>query len=286
MSNESYQQDILEAADQLFKTGDYAAFQEDMVSIVDYWLSEGYMEGADEVLPPEPEQPPIIQTIQELTPEQEKKLPESAKIALLALLTLNIGYISSFGVFVLNKRNSYDTTVLALNDAVNYLKMNNIPLAIYTLQRAESSAAGIGTNIVGAVSKLITSVQNGGIDISLGVKKATEGIQQTITRNITSKASVWSNGYLNSKNMGMLLSAPDDTHMKWNLGEREHCSSCLKLDGKVKTADYWREAGIGPQAGPSGALPNPYLQCKGYNCGCFFTATDDNLSPGDLPSLP
>ena len=60
-----------------------------------------------------------------------------------------------------------------------------------------------------------------------------------------------------------------------------NCSSCLKLHGKVKRMSYWVEKGILPQ------VPGcDYLKCRGYQCGCVLTLTDEPQSKGPLPHLP
>jgi len=73
-----------------------------------------------------------------------------------------------------------------------------------------------------------------------------------------------------------------DKKFQWNLGPTEnHCSSCSKLDGKVKRMSYWADNGILPrQAGVD------YLECGGYRCQCTLDETDAPLTRGKLPSLP
>jgi hypothetical protein len=72
-----------------------------------------------------------------------------------------------------------------------------------------------------------------------------------------------------------------DQKLKWELGEAEHCRSCLKLANKVKRASFWYSRGILPrQAGAT------YLECRGYKCDCRFTETDEPVSRGPLPRLP
>lgn len=69
--------------------------------------------------------------------------------------------------------------------------------------------------------------------------------------------------------------------LKWVVGPTEHCSSCLKLDGKVKRASFWDDSGILPRI--HGA---PYLKCRGFRCQCQLVVTDEPLSRGPLPGLP
>jgi len=73
-----------------------------------------------------------------------------------------------------------------------------------------------------------------------------------------------------------------DLKMEWIVDHgKESCSSCLRLEHKVKRGSYWTEHGILP--GVPGA---PYLICRGYNCGCTLQPTDKPMSRGPLPRLP
>ena len=95
------------------------------------------------------------------------------------------------------------------------------------------------------------------------------------------RAQTWVNLYAATVSRARTV-AKTNPKLAWNLGATEvHCSSCLKLAGKVKRANYWREKGILPrQPGV------PYLECRGYNCDCTLAPTDESLSKGRLPSLP
>jgi hypothetical protein len=98
---------------------------------------------------------------------------------------------------------------------------------------------------------------------------------------LMSRAELWVNRYLDVMNRAKLL-ACGNQKLKWVLGPtKKHCSSCSKLAGKVKRANYWRDRGIQPQN-----PPNPFLECDGWNCLCQLVPTDEPLSRGPLPSLP
>lgn len=64
-----------------------------------------------------------------------------------------------------------------------------------------------------------------------------------------------------------------------------NCGSCSKLAGKVKRASQWRAAGLGPQSGPMHVLPNPALECGGYECKCSLMPTTEPMSKGRLPAV-
>jgi len=79
--------------------------------------------------------------------------------------------------------------------------------------------------------------------------------------------------------------ASGNKKMRWTLHghhvTKKPCSSCLRLNGKVKRANFWHEKGILPRV--AGCW---WLICKGYRCGCDLIETNEPLSKGPLPSLP
>jgi len=73
-----------------------------------------------------------------------------------------------------------------------------------------------------------------------------------------------------------------DKKLEWVQGPTsDKCSSCTRLNGKVKRASYWRDKGILPRT--HGA---EYLECRGFRCLCELVETDKPLSRGPLPKLP
>jgi len=98
---------------------------------------------------------------------------------------------------------------------------------------------------------------------------------------VAARVETWAIRYRDVLNLARLLTCADKK-LKWVLGmTTEHCSSCLKLAGKVKRASYWHENGIRPQN-----PPNPLLECGGYGCLCELLPTDEPMSRGPLPGLP
>lgn len=95
---------------------------------------------------------------------------------------------------------------------------------------------------------------------------------------VYTRAELWVNRYNEVRNTAMTMACADKK-LVWRLGmTREHCGSCLKLNGKVKRASQWASANIRPQ--------HPNLECKGFNCLCGFEHTEAPLSRGPLPRLP
>lgn len=104
--------------------------------------------------------------------------------------------------------------------------------------------------------------------------KANGGLLKTVNDRL----ELWVHRYEAVRIEGKLL-AGEDQKFEWQIGAtKESCSSCLKLQGKVKRASYWRDSGIRPQ--------HRDLECKGYNCDCRLVLTDKPQSKGRLPSIP
>lgn len=96
-----------------------------------------------------------------------------------------------------------------------------------------------------------------------------------------SKAKLWSARARDAKNQALVM-AQNDPKLVWRLGRTEkHCSTCFKLDGKVKRASYWQKVGVRPQN-----PPNSLLECGGWHCDCSLESSEEPLSKGTLGSLP
>ena len=98
------------------------------------------------------------------------------------------------------------------------------------------------------------------------------------------RAELWVKRYNDLRNRAKEM-ACGDQKLKWKMHpEKEHCKSCLKLNGKVKRASVWRNNDVRPQHPTK-------LECMvgagGPSvCGCEFVVTDEPCSRGPLPNLP
>lgn len=98
---------------------------------------------------------------------------------------------------------------------------------------------------------------------------------------IVSKVELWAMRAREARNKALLM-AKSDPKLIWALGRTEkHCSTCAKLNGKVKRASYWRKVGVQPQS-----PPNPYLECQGWRCDCTLSPTEEAMSKGTLGRFP
>lgn len=113
------------------------------------------------------------------------------------------------------------------------------------------------------------------LDIEAG-SKAEGGLLTPLLKRV----DMWANRWTEARTRGLTM-ACGNKKLRWDLGEAEHCSSCLKLAGKVKRASWWHENGIIPRK--AGAT---YLECKGFKCQCELNETTEPLSRGRMPSLP
>lgn len=97
---------------------------------------------------------------------------------------------------------------------------------------------------------------------------------------LLTRGQMWTGRYEQFRTMGQ-ATACADRKLKWVLGPTEHCSSCLRLNGKVKRGSVWHQSGILPRV--AGA---DYLACHGYRCLCSLIPTTQRATPGPMPSLP
>lgn len=100
---------------------------------------------------------------------------------------------------------------------------------------------------------------------------------------VIGRLSVWVNQF-DSVRETARLSGEANPKLKWTISDRpgiDHCSSCLKLNGKVKRKSYWMEKGVQPKN-----PPNENLVCGGWQCACTLQITDEPLTKGPLPKLP
>jgi hypothetical protein len=98
---------------------------------------------------------------------------------------------------------------------------------------------------------------------------------------VYSRVELWVKRWLDVFNQGA-LSGTIDPKLLWTYDPRkENCTTCAKLNGKVKRKSVWQTAGVRPQN-----APNRMLDCEGWECGCTLTPTDLPASKGRLPKLP
>ena len=92
------------------------------------------------------------------------------------------------------------------------------------------------------------------------------------------RVELWVNRMLDIRNRAKVM-AGANKKLQWRIDPaKDNCSTCLKLNNKVKRASAWEKSGIKPQN-----PPNPDLECEGWRCGCSWHVTDLPLSKGPLP---
>lgn len=102
---------------------------------------------------------------------------------------------------------------------------------------------------------------------------------------LLSRANRWGLRYTDIANRARMM-AQNDPKLEWVINYvrqvKQNCSTCLKLNGKVKRASTWLKRNLHPQN-----PPNPELECGGWNCGCgLVPAPDKPMSRGPLPNTP
>lgn len=89
---------------------------------------------------------------------------------------------------------------------------------------------------------------------------------------------MWINQYQSSKSQGEALACKDEKRV-WRVGQTEHCSTCLALNGQVRRLSFWVN-NVMPRS-----APNPKLECRGFRCQCTLEKTNQPLSRGRLPGV-
>jgi hypothetical protein len=98
---------------------------------------------------------------------------------------------------------------------------------------------------------------------------------------LLTRAGLWASRYPDIVSRAQVFTAPKDLNFRWIYGDTiQHCDTCSKLEGIVATAADWADLqarGIYPQS--------PNLDCSGFNCDCHLDSTDDDVTPGGIPSV-
>jgi len=92
------------------------------------------------------------------------------------------------------------------------------------------------------------------------------------------RLTLWTNRYLDITNQAKVMACADQK-LIWQISVKckEHCHSCVSLNGRVKRGSYWQKVDIRPQS--------PRLQCGGFRCCCAFMPTTEPISKGPLPRI-
>lgn len=109
-------------------------------------------------------------------------------------------------------------------------------------------------------------------DAIMAGSKANKGL----LRPQIARGRMWVSRWDEAKRMGRMMAASDAKQL-WVLGPTlAHCSTCLKMENKVKRASQWIAHGVLPKS--------PVLRCGGFNCKCDLVPTDLPMSKGRLPA--
>lgn len=88
------------------------------------------------------------------------------------------------------------------------------------------------------------------------------------------RSELWINRYGEARNQAKAMACSDAKLMwKTNVKCKEHCSSCSRLNGKVKRGSYWQKT----------ILPRSRnLACGGFRCCCDLVQTSEPVTKGRL----
>ena len=117
-------------------------------------------------------------------------------------------------------------------------------------------------------------------------------IDETPIDPLLVRAEIWADRYNDVTNRAILFATPpttpegEPTMLVWRYNpEKEHCDQCASLDGIIAGYDEWRASGYHPYQDWDGNLPNEYLGCGGWRCGCELLPTDEPRNVPDGETL-
>lgn len=90
-------------------------------------------------------------------------------------------------------------------------------------------------------------------------------------------------GSMASVAFGAMLRNPNrqEEKLMWELGEAEHCTTCLALEGQVHSVKDWMDSGFQPRCTICG------LECGGFRCQCQFVEVPSSYPDrGSFASVP
>lgn len=91
------------------------------------------------------------------------------------------------------------------------------------------------------------------------------------------RGELWVGRYSAVRGIAMSM-ANTDKKLKWVMDvTKEHCPSCLRLNGRIYRNSIWKKYNIYPRMNR--------LACRGYRCGCRFEITTDKVTPGRPPQV-
>ena len=96
-------------------------------------------------------------------------------------------------------------------------------------------------------------------------------VDKTPLEPLLSRAKLWANKWNAAYNEALrVITIENGGNLIWVLGEAEHCTTCLALNGIVASGKEWEASGWKPQSAD--------LECHGYNCKCQLLPTSNRRS--------
>ena len=92
------------------------------------------------------------------------------------------------------------------------------------------------------------------------------------------RVEMWAKRYQDTLNQAKIYCAKDNQKYEWiYTPDKDHCRTCLSLNGIVAYAREWEESGLKPQG--------HNLQCRGFLCGCDLVLTSKRRTSNALGTL-
>lgn len=92
---------------------------------------------------------------------------------------------------------------------------------------------------------------------------------------VSARVSLWANKYREAKGKAASIACANKKKMFMLGATKEHCRSCLGLNGRVYRYETW--------AANNAIPPSSAFECGGFQCLCFLVDTDQRITPGPFP---
>jgi hypothetical protein len=92
---------------------------------------------------------------------------------------------------------------------------------------------------------------------------------------VSARVPLWANKYREARSKAASIACANKKKQFVLGATKEHCRSCLGLNGRVYRYETW--------AANSAIPPSSAFECQGFNCLCFLVDTDQRITPGPFP---
>lgn len=149
------------------------------------------------------------------------------------------------------------------------------------VRRADKTLNDLSADELSVLEALIQDEKANVLDLvaAMDADRGQGRMPEATLRKWRNRVELWIARYDRVEERGFVIAARN-AKLRWKRNPlKDSCHSCIALDGVVKLATDWRDAGIEPRS--------PVLECFGGYCGCGFViaTADEPLTRGPIPRV-